>query len=107
MCLNLGVRIVHELAGLGLNVKRTWEIVDHGVDQILNALVFEGGTTGHWDDLVGDHRAAKRFLDFLDRDWQFFEELHAELFVLVANFCNEAVVSFLRLGDFRAFKVTH
>ena len=50
------------------NVERRGQQVAHGVEHVLNALVLEGGTTNHREDLHRDGRFAKTGEDFSVRD---------------------------------------
>ena len=101
------LRFIDHVTFLGLNVEWSWKVINDGVDQILNTFVLESRTASHWDDLIGDHRAAKCGLQFLNADRLFFKELHAELFVLAANFIKKTLVSFFTFGDFVAFEITN
>ena len=57
----------------GRNVERAGKIIDHRVDQILHALVLEGGAADNRDELVRDRLPADARLQHLRRDRLLFE----------------------------------
>jgi hypothetical protein len=64
--LDLQLLVVGVHADGGGDVERAGEVIDHGVEQILDALVFESGATGDGDQFVGDGGAADPLFEFLE-----------------------------------------
>ena len=76
------------------DVERAREIVDDGVDEVLHALVLEGGAADDRDDLVGDGGAAEGGLEHLGSEIGFFLEEHgADLVIDVADGVDQVVVA--------------
>jgi hypothetical protein len=82
----------------GRNIERAGEIIDHGIDEILHALVLEGGTSDDWDELVGNCLAADAGFQHLRRHGFFFEDCFGHFVVEVGNRLDQVRVGFL---DFR------
>ena len=77
------------------NVERTRQVIDHRVDEVLHALVFEGGASGHRNEAVRDGLAADGGFEVLFADRLFLEEHHADFLIEVGHLRDEVVVSFL------------
>ena len=79
------------LAGLGVHaldrrdVHRGRHVVDHGVQQLLHALVLVGGAHEHRVDLAGDDALADGGLQLLDGDFLLHEDLLHEVVVAVGG----------------------
>ena len=67
------------------NIERAREIIDHRIDQILHALVLEGGTADHRDELVRDRLPANARLQHLRRDRLLFEDRFRDFIVDIGN----------------------
>ena len=74
------------------NVERAREIIDDGIDEVLHALVLEGGTADDRDKLVGDGLAADAGLEHLGRDRLFLEEKRADFLIEIGDGGDEIVV---------------
>ena len=84
-------RTILFLAGLGVHaldrrdVHRGRHVVDHGVQQLLHALVLVGGAHEHGVDLAGDDALADGGLQLLDGDFLLHEDLLHEVVVAVGS----------------------
>ncbi len=67
------------------NVDRAGKIIDDRIDEVLHALVLEGGTADDRDELVRDRLAADARLEHLGRDRLFLEESGADFVVVIGN----------------------
>ena len=81
------------------NVDRRGQVVDHGVEHRLHALVLERGAAQHRHDLVVDGAQAQAALDFLDRKLVRLEVLVHQLFVRLGGGLDHLVAPFLRFGE--------
>ena len=75
------------------NVQRAGKIIDDRIDQILHALVLEGGTADHRDELVRDRLAANARLEHLRRDRLLLEESRPDLVVEIGDCGDQVAVS--------------
>ena len=67
------------------NVERARKIIDDCVDQILDALVLEGGTADDRDKLVRDRLPANARLEHFRRDRLFFENRLGDFVIDIGN----------------------
>ena len=97
-------RTILFLAGLGVHaldrrdVHRGRHVVDHGVQQLLHALVLVGGAHEHGVDLAGDDALADGGLQLLDGDFLLHEDLLHEVVVAVGGGLKQLLV--VQLGIF-------
>ena len=100
--------LVVGLAGLGLlglgvgaldrgDVERAGEVVDDGVEELLDALVLVGGAHEDEVELVGDDALAQGGLELLDRNLLLHENLLHEVVVIVGGGVEELLT--LGLGE--------
>ena len=88
-----GLAVVRVLSlGWG-NVERAGEVVQHSINEVLNAFVFEGGSAGDGHEFIGNRLATDGCLELLDADGLFLEEEHADFLVEVAHLRDEVLVS--------------
>ena len=97
------------LAGLGLlgvgvraldcrDVKRARQVVDDGVEQLLDALVLVGGADEDEVQLVGDDALAQSRFELLDRELLVHEDLLHELVVEIGGSLDEGGAALLCLS---------
>ena len=67
------------------NVERAREIIDDRIEQVLHALVLEGGATDDGTELVGDGLAADAGLEHLGGDRLLLEERRADFVVEIGR----------------------
>ena len=96
--LDAGFLVFRVHADCGRDVERAGEVVHHRVEKVLHTLVFEGRSTGHWDELVGDGRAADALLEVLESDRFLHQEFFADRFIDIGNGIEQLVVGLV--GDF-------
>ena len=81
----------------GGNVDGSRQVVDDGVEQLLDAFVLVGGPHEHGIDLAGDDALAQSGLQLLDGDFLLHEDLLHELVVAVGGSLDQLLVSQLGL----------
>ena len=90
--LGLGVRALD-----GRNVKRAGEVVDDGVEELLDALVLVGGAHEDEVELVGDDTLAQGGLELVDGNLLLHEDLLHQVVIEVGGGVEELLT--LGLGD--------
>ena len=67
------------------DVERGRKVVDNGVEEVLNAFVFESGAAGNGDELISYCGAADGLLEIGKADFLFHEEFFTEDFIAIGS----------------------
>ena len=80
------------------DVNRRWQKIDHGVEQVLHAFVFECCSAQRWDDGAGNAARSQRFNDVLFGDFVTFQVFLSELIIAIRAIFRAVFLATLRLA---------